>query len=130
MAGAEMKVREIMHSITVVKPDTSVREVAELMRKKKIGSVLVELAPLRYGILTERDILTKVVAEDADPAQVKASEVMTELRYTIDAEASVEKASEIIDANNIRRLPVMQNGEIVGMVTARDVARACIRLAR
>ena len=125
-----MKVKEIMHGITVVKPDTTIKEVAEIMTAKRIGSVLVEIAPLRYGILTERDILTKVVANDVDPRQVKAKEVMTELRVTIDAEASVEKASEILNVHHIRRLPVMKDGEIVGMVTARDVAKACMRLFR
>ena len=48
---------------------------------------------------------------------------MTELRYTIDASADVTKASEIFNLQRIRRLPVMENGEIVGMVTARDVAK-------
>ncbi len=78
-----------------------------------------------YYILTERDIITKVVAENRDPKQVKAREIMTKLRYTIDAQATIEKASKIFNSHHIRRLPVMEMGEIVGIITARDIARAC-----
>jgi CBS domain-containing protein len=121
-----MTVKEIMHGITLVDPDTSIREVCRIMRDKNIGSVLIKLDPLHWGIVTERDIIIKVVARGRDPTQVKAADIMTELRYTIDANASVQKASEIFNMHHIRRLPVMENGEIIGMVTARDVAKYCI----
>jgi CBS domain-containing protein len=120
-----MTVKEIMHGITLVEPGTSIREIGRIMRDKNIGSVLIKVDPLHWGIVTERDIVTKVVAKGLDPRDVKASDIMTELRYTIDAGASVQKASEIFNLHHIRRLPVMEDGEIIGMITARDVAKYC-----
>ncbi len=121
-----MKVKEIMHGVTIVEPDTSILEIAKLMRNKNIGSVLVKLNEIDWGIVTERDIITKIVARDVNCKEVKARDIMTELVVTIDSQASVSKASELFNIHHVRRLPVMENGEIIGMVTARDVAKYCI----
>lgn len=118
-----MTVKEIMHSATTLSPDVSVLEVTRTMRERDIGSVLVKVAPLHYGIVTERDVILKVVARDLDPKSVRARDVMSELRYTIDSNASIEKASEIFNLHHIRRLPVMEDGEIIGIITTRDIAR-------
>lgn len=118
-----MTIKEIMHEATIIAPNDSVLEVSKAMKEKDIGSVLVKMGPLDYGIVTERDIIMKVVARDLDPKSVKARDVMSELRHTIDGNASVEKASEIFNLHHIRRLPVMEDGEIVGIITTRDVAR-------
>jgi len=118
-----MSVKEIMHAATIISPDTSVLEVAKIMRDKNIGSVLVKISELEYGIVTERDIVLKVIAKDADPKSITARDIITELRYTIDANASIQKASEIFNLHPIRRLPVMEKGEIIGIITARDVAK-------
>ncbi len=121
-----MTVKEIMHAITVVKPDISVMEVARIMRDKDIGSVLIKLNELEWGIATERDIIIKVIARDIDPKTTKISDIMTPLQYTIDANATIQKASEIFNVHDIRRLPVMQDGEIIGIITARDVAKRAV----
>lgn len=121
-----MTVKEIMHETTIVEPATSVLEAAKLMRDKDIGSVLVKINDLDYGIVTERDILYKVIARELDPKRTTVKDIMTELRYTIDSGATIQKASEIFNIHHIRRLPVMENGDIVGMITARDVAKRCV----
>lgn len=121
-----MKAKEIMHAITTVDPDTSVHELARIMKNRKIGSVLVKLNEIDWGIVTERDIVTRVVARNVDFKEVKAKDIMTFLEVTIDAQANVSKASELLNIHHIRRLPVMKNGEIVGMLTARDVAKHCV----
>jgi CBS domain-containing protein len=121
-----MTVKEIMHETTIVEPATSVLETAKLMRDKDIGSVLVKINDLDYGIVTERDILYKVIARELDPKRTTVKDIMTELRYTIDSGATIQKASEIFNIHHIRRLPVMENGDIVGMITARDVAKRCV----
>ncbi|MEE9594628.1 MAG: CBS domain-containing protein [Candidatus Hydrothermarchaeales archaeon] len=118
-----MSVKDIMHDATMINQDSSVLEVSRVMKDKDIGSVLIKVNPLDYGMVTERDIIIKVLARDLDPKSVKAGDVMSELRYTIDSNASIEKASEIFNLQHIRRLPVMENGEIVGLITTRDVAR-------
>lgn len=118
-----MTVKEIMHDATIMDPDSSVLEVSRVMKEKDIGSVLVKVNPLDFGMVTERDIIIRVIARDLDPKSVKARDIMTELRYTIDGNASIEKASEIFNLHHIRRLPVMEDGEIIGVITTRDVAR-------
>lgn len=121
-----MSVKEIMHETTIVEPGTSVLEAAKLMRDKNIGSVLVKINDLDHGIVTERDILYKVIARELDTKRTTVKEIMTELRYTIDSNATIQKASEIFNIHHIRRLPVMENGEIVGIITARDIAKRCV----
>lgn len=121
-----MTINEIMHGVTVVDPKSSIFDVAKLMREKEIGSVLIRMGENDWGIATERDILTKVVAENRDIETTKISEIMTKLLYTIDSNASPQEASEIFNIHHIRRLPVVEGGEIVGIVTARDVAKRCV----
>jgi len=118
-----MSVKDIMHDATIMDQNSSVLEVSKTMKNNDIGSILVKVNPLDFGMVTERDIVLKVLARDLDPKSVKAGDVMSELRYTIDSGASIEKASEIFNLHHIRRLPVMENGEIVGLITTRDVAR-------
>lgn len=119
-------VKSIMHEATFIDPDTPINEVARIMRDRSIGSVLLKQGELDYGIVTERDIIFKVTANNLDPKKTKAKDIMTELRYTIDGNATIERASEIFDKHHIRRLPVMEKGEIVGVITSRDVAKASI----
>jgi len=121
-----MTVKEIMHAVTIVSPEIDIYDLAKLMSEKDIGSVLVKVDELQWGIITERDILKKVVALGKDCKKTKAKEVMAELRYTLDSQAKIEKASEIFNIHPIRRLPVMEDGEIVGIVTARDVAKRMV----
>jgi len=117
-------VGEIMHGATRVKHDASVHDVAKLMESKNIGSVLVERDGDVHGILTERDMVTRVVAAAGDPKKTKAGDVMTALQYTIEHSQGLLEASEMFRKHHIRRLPVMREGKIVGIVTTRDVAKA------
>lgn len=117
-----MKVKEIMHGITMINSNMSVLEAARIMSNKDIGSVLIKKDD-RVGILTERDILKKVVARNRSP-DIKVSEVMTNNTFTIDSEANIEEASELFNKHNIRRLVVTERGNIVGIVTTRDVAKS------
>ena len=119
-----VKIREIMHGITVVTSDMSVLQVAAVMKEKNIGSVLIDCFGEIGGILTERDMLEKVILEQRDAAKTLAREIMTPVIFTIEAEEEITKASELFEKHNIRRLPVTRNGKIVGEVTATDVAKA------
>jgi len=125
--GVGMKkvyVKDIMHKITVVDSDTKISKAAKLMAQKNIGSLMVKAEGSIDGILTERDILKKVVGKDLDPRTTNVSEIMTLHPLIIDAKATLENAAEIFNNVHIRRLPVIQKGEIVGIVTSRDVAMA------
>ncbi|MEM4389031.1 MAG: CBS domain-containing protein [Candidatus Micrarchaeia archaeon] len=113
-----------MHGITLVEADAAVRQVAVIMRQKNIGSVLVTKQGEIVGILTERDILKRVVAEGLDPSRTTAEQIMTRNIITINADATVFEAAEMLNRYDIRRLPVEENGKIVGIVTARSIAKS------
>jgi len=117
-------VRDIMHKTTVVEGRRNIQDVAKLMSEKNIGSVFISQDGQITGILTERDILRKVVADGMEPLQVTAKEIATHKMITIDANADVTEASRMFGENNIRRLPVTDGGKIIGIVTVRGVAKS------
>ncbi|MEA3254434.1 MAG: CBS domain-containing protein [Candidatus Altiarchaeota archaeon] len=123
-----MNVKELMHKATVMDKDMSVSDAAKLMSEKNIGSVLVKKDGC-IMIITERDILTKVVALGKDIDKTKVSDVMNKCAHIIDSDSDVFEASNLFNKHNIRRLPVAEKGEIIGMVTARDVAKSLIYLS-
>jgi len=102
--------------------DTPVREIAEVMKTKKIGSLFITDASAKMvGIVTESDIVRKVVGGDRIPYVTKAGEVMSAPLITIDIEESVYRAQELMDQKKILHLAVMEKDEIVGMVSIRDL---------
>jgi signal-transduction protein with cAMP-binding, CBS, and nucleotidyltransferase domain len=121
-----MIIKDIMHGATIVDPNLTVSEAAKLMRKNEIGSVLVNIHDRKWGMVTERDVLNKVVAEELNPKKIMVKDIMTDLIYTIEANAPLEEASEEFNKGHIRRLPVQECGKIVGIITSRDVAKRWI----
>ena len=111
-----------MQKALVVEPKTTIHEIARLMTKNETGSVLIRNG-IRTGILTETDILRKVVAQDLDPKEVKAKDIMTRNCCTIGEDADIEEASDLFNKKNIRRLPITSEGKIVGIVTTKDIAK-------
>jgi CBS domain-containing protein len=96
------------------------------MRKRDVGSLLVKIHDKKFGMVTERDMLNKVIAEDLNPRKISVKEIMTDLRFTIEASAPIEDASEIFNTHHVRRLPVKEKNKIVGIITSRDVAKRWI----
>lgn len=117
-----MKVKEIMTSIIKASSETMVAAAAKIMSEKNIGSLLVEENGKIVGIVTERDFLKKIVAQCKDPCNVTVGYIMSCPLITVYPEKSIEEANEIMSKNKIRRLPVEKNGEIIGMVTIRDIS--------
>jgi CBS domain-containing protein len=117
-----MLVRDAMHEVTLVQSSLSVADAAVLMDQKVIGSVLVEERGEVVGIFSERDILRKVVAQGLNPREVTVKEFMSSPVITVDAETELQDASEVMREHKIRRLIVTEEGSIVGIITARDVA--------
>ncbi|MBW2983945.1 CBS domain-containing protein [Candidatus Woesearchaeota archaeon] len=117
-----MKIREIMTSIKKTSADTTVSDAAKLMDAKIIGGLLIEEEGKVIGIVTERDVLRKIVAKGRDPTTTLVKDIMSTPLITIDPEKSLEEANEIMAQKNIRRLPVESNGSIVGMITIRDIS--------
>tara|TARA_Y100000294_G_scaffold35326_2_gene30959 strand:+ start:2062 stop:2472 length:411 start_codon:yes stop_codon:yes gene_type:complete len=119
-----MLVNDIMHNATKLPSATTVSEAAAMMEQKSIGSVLVEKNNKIIGIMTERDILKKIVAKGENSDVLRVKDIMSYPIITIDANESVVKASEKMDQHRIRRLVVTKNGQIVGKVTANSISRS------
>lgn len=114
-----------MHSrIVSVTRDQSVWDAAFLMDVNKIGSVLVGEGDQFAGIITERDILRKIILDGRDPRSTKASEIMSKPLVTIQADRGVGEAALLMLDKKVRRLPVVEGDRIVGIITERDVNRA------
>lgn len=118
-------VREIMTpGVVVVAPDASLVEAAQLMRAQGIGDVLVTSERHLLGVLTDRDITLRAVAEGADPLTVSARAVCTPNPVVVGPDDELSVAVGLMREHAIRRLPVVEDGRVVGMVSLGDVAMA------
>ncbi len=118
-------VRGVMsRPVTTVSKDHSVQKTVKTMSKKSIGCVVVMGEGKPVGMATERDILQRVVAEMRNPSEVKMKEIMSKPLITINANMPIVEAIRVMQKNNIRHLPIMEEGELIGIVTQRDLLRA------
>lgn len=117
-----MKVKDIMsRPIITEDEETLVTKIAEDMEELGIGSVVVTKDGVPTGIITERDIALKVLLQNRRASEVKAKEIMTSPLATIEPEASVEDACKLAARKRIKRLPVVENGVPIGIVSIRDL---------
>lgn len=116
-----MIVQDIMHKPTFVEPDMTVEAVAEIMAFKDIGSVIVGTSEKPQGIFSERDILKKIVSKGISPKRARVREYMSSPVISIGAEKTVTDAMRIMAEKHIKRLPVVERGKIIGMLSARSV---------
>jgi CBS domain-containing protein len=120
-----MRVADIMaRTIEFVAPDASVQEAATLMGEIDVGAVPVGTAEDLQGILTDRDILFRVVAAGTNSARVRVREVMSNLIFSCGPDDTIEAAMDMMSSYHVRRLPVQDEaGTVVGWVTLSDIAR-------
>ena len=118
-----MKVREIMTTdITSASPDTTLEDVARMMKDEDVGAIpVLEDGELR-GIITDRDIVVRGIAEGLDPSESTVDDVISEEVHTIEPDADAEEAARLMSERQIRRLPVVEEGELVGIVAIGDIA--------
>ena len=109
-------------NVITVTADTTVFEAAELMNSKGIGCLLVVQDQVPIGIVTERDFVRRIVAKNL-PHSVKVSEIMTKNLVTVDPDTSLKDAARLMSINKIRRLPVLKQNKLVGIVVASDFVR-------
>ncbi|MGI6587361.1 MAG: CBS domain-containing protein [Peptococcia bacterium] len=119
-----MKLKEIMtEDVIAVSPDTSIFDVAQIMKDKNIGSVPVCKENMDVeGIVTDRDIVLRVVCAEKDPKMIKCEDIMTDRLVVGKTDMEVESALELMGDMKVRRLPVVENGKLVGFVSLGDMA--------
>ncbi|MEB3851591.1 MAG: CBS domain-containing protein [Desulfurococcales archaeon] len=125
MAYADVRVEDVMSSPPItVGEDATVYQAAVIMAENNIGSLIVvdENGSL-LGIVTERDIVRKVVAKAADPRKVRVGEIMSRNPYYVTSDDSIVRAAEIMGEHGIGHLPVLdpQSLRVVGMISKRDI---------
>jgi signal-transduction protein with cAMP-binding, CBS, and nucleotidyltransferase domain len=129
-AQAGGTVKDFMHRyLEVVSQDTTIVSAAERMGVRLIGSVLVESVDAKRGlpgIVTETDLVRKVLAAGLDPTVTMVDQVMAGPIVTIAAESSMLDASHLMEMNHIRHLCVLEAGEIVGIISVRDLVRSFV----
>ena len=113
--------------ILSISPDASVLEAIKMMAEHNVGAVLVEsVADKVQGIMTERDVIIKLEAKDRSAATTKVRELMTDKVLYVESTQSVEECMELMNAKGIRHLPVYENGDLLGLISIRDVLREVI----
>ncbi|MET9849793.1 CBS domain-containing protein [Streptomyces ossamyceticus] len=118
-------VRDVMTpGVVAVRPDASLVEAAQLMRAQDVGDVLVTVDEQLIGVLTDRDITLRTVADGVDPLTVSAQAVCTPNPVVIGPDDAVSTAVALMRDHAIRRLPVLADGHPVGMVSLGDLAVA------
>ena len=118
-------VREVMTpGVVAVRPDASLVEAAQLMRAEDIGDVLVAGDGQIFGVLTDRDITLRAVADGADPLTVSAQAVCTPDPVVVGPDDPVATAVDLMRGHAVRRLPVVEDGRPVGVVSLGDLAVA------
>ena len=122
-----MQVREIMtREPGCCTPETTIQDVARLMVEHDCGQIpVVESSGSRrpVGVVTDRDIAVRVVAEGQDPARARARDCMSSPVFTVTPETEVQRACQVMEQNKIRRAPVVdERGEICGMISQADIA--------
>jgi len=103
-----------------VRPNDLVADAARSMAQNDVGAVLVVEDGVMKGILSERDVLVRVVAEGKDPTATHVSEVATKDVVAVDIDTHVRKCAEMQFAIGVRHLPVTENGKPVGILSSRD----------
>jgi CBS domain-containing protein len=118
-------VEDIMSApLITVETGVIVRDAALIMTDKKIGSIIVTDAGKPVGIVTERDALARVVSLCKDPCETKISEIMSSPLLSVSKEMDILSAMRKMREDGIRRLGVSDDGNIIGIVTERDIIRA------
>ena len=126
-----MLVKELMSNAPVVlEPEESAAVAARLMRERNIGVLPVcDAGGSLVGMLTDRDIVTRCVAAGSNAAETPVRDIMSNGAVTAETDEPLEKALERMQREQVRRLPVTQDGRLVGMLSIADVARGGRRAA-
>jgi CBS domain-containing protein len=120
-----LKIENVMVvDVVTVEAEVTVKEAVELMNKNEIGClVVIDEEEKPVGIITERDLLKRVLAKRKDPATAKVKDIMSKPLVTGTPHMDIEAAVRIMFKHKIKKLPVVENSHLVGLVTLTDLVR-------
>jgi CBS domain-containing protein len=115
-----------VHEIFTISPQATVFEAIRLMAEKGIGAVVVTEADQVVGILSERDYTRKIALMQRSSSQTKVQEIMTAKVLTIGLSHSVEQCLQLMTDGHLRHLPVVENGQLQGLISIGDLVKAAM----
>lgn len=113
--------------VYAIAPDATVYEAAQEMCARRVGALLVRTPERTSGIVSERDLMTRVILARRDPQRTPVEEVMTPYVVCISPRTSVREAMAVMSEQRCRHLPVVADGRVVGMISIGDLVRAASR---
>lgn len=116
------------HHVETTAPAATVLDAVQQMNRKRIGALVVIEDGLTIGIFTERDVLVRVVARGYDPSTTRVGEVMTTKLVTVATQTTVDEAMRIVTEHRCRHLPVVEGGELRGLISAGDLTSWIVRM--
>ena len=117
-------VRDIMtKNVVTISSDKTALDAAKLMAEKGISSLIVVKNGNPEGIITERDFIKKICVKELQVAQIKIINIMSKIQTTAEPDTPIEVAVQRMVNRRIRRLPILQDGRVVGIITVTDLAR-------
>lgn len=120
-----LKIEEIMiKNVITLEGKATVREAVTTMDNHGIGCLVIVQDENPIGIITERDMLKRVLIEAKDPATTKVFQIMSAPLVLGDPQMSIQDAVKLMTDKKIKKLPIMENGRLVGMITLTDLARS------
>ncbi|MCW3974704.1 MAG: CBS domain-containing protein [Candidatus Bathyarchaeota archaeon] len=123
--SSSVLVRDVMSkNMKTTRPDSKLREVIQKMIKFNIGSVIVIKRGKPAGIITERDVLESLIEINRSMDLTEAKDIMSGPLITIEEYADIEQASKLMLKNKIKKLPVVNDGNLIGIITTSDIVRA------
>lgn len=114
----------IQRKFSAVTPDTTVARAAEVMKQQRVGAILVMEERALAGIFTERDALFRVVAAKLDPETATLRDVMTADVVSVAPDDDITHALRLMRDVGFRHLPVLEDGEVIGIISTRDIITA------
>jgi CBS domain-containing protein len=125
LRGVPSAVGGIMKSpVVTVDCESTVREVAKVMARNHVGGLVVTVEGKPVAMVTERDILEGIVAAGADASRISVKRIMSKPLITVGRNLSIIEAIMLMRRKKIRRLPVLEKGRLIGIVTERDLLKA------
>jgi len=119
-----LKVEDVMvKEVITVDENSTVKEAADVMNRFEIGCLIVTKKGKAVGILTERDLLTRVVSQAKNPKKTKVELVTSKPLIVVEPDMDLEEAAKLMFKMKIKKLPVVENGQLMGLVTLTDLAR-------